>query len=32
MGLKPPLAPEGRPLMERFTAELNPPDRVIVTV
>ena len=32
LGLKLPLAPVGKPLMERFTGELNPPDRVIVTV
>jgi hypothetical protein len=31
-GLKLPVAPAGRPLTERVTAELKPPVRVIVTV
>jgi hypothetical protein len=31
-GLKLPLAPEGSPRTERLTAELNPPEGVIVTV
>ncbi len=30
--MKEPVAPAGRPLMERVTGELNPPDGVIVTV
>lgn len=32
LGLKLPVAPEGRLLTDRVTAELNPPLRVIVTV
>lgn len=32
LGLKEPVAPEGRPLIERVTGELNPPDGVMVTV
>jgi len=32
LGLKVPLAPDGSPLIERFTGELNPPAGVIVTV
>ena len=32
LGLKLPLAPDGRPLIDRLTAELNPLVRVIVTV
>jgi hypothetical protein len=31
-GVKLPVAPEGRPLMDKVTGELNPPVRVIVTV
>lgn len=31
-GLKLPVAPEGRPVIERVTGELNPPVGVIVTV
>jgi len=31
-GLKLPEAPAGRPLTDKFTGELNPPVRVIVTV
>ncbi len=32
LGLKEPVAPAGRPLMDSVTGELNPPDGVIVTV
>jgi hypothetical protein len=32
LGVKLPVAPEGRPLMVKVTGELNPPVRVIVTV
>jgi len=32
LGVKLPVAPEGRPLMEKLTGELKPPVRVIVTV
>ena len=32
LGLKVPLAPDGRPLMERVTGELNVPAGVMVTV
>ena len=32
LGLKVPVAPAGRPLTDRFTAEPNPPVGVIVTV
>ena len=32
LGLKLPVAPDGRPLMDKVTGELNPPVRVIVTV
>lgn len=31
-GLKLPVAPAGRPLTDKFTGELNPPVRVIVTL
>jgi hypothetical protein len=31
-GVKLPVAPAGRPLTDKFTGELNPPVRVIVTV
>ena len=31
-GAKLPVAPDGRPLMDKLTDELNPPVRVIVTV
>jgi hypothetical protein len=32
LGVKLPVALEGRPLMDKVTGELNPPARVIVTV
>jgi hypothetical protein len=32
LGVKLPVAPAGRPLMDKVTGELNPPLRVIVTV
>jgi hypothetical protein len=32
LGVKLPVAPEGRPLMDKVTGELNPPARVIVIV
>jgi len=32
LGLKLPVAPDGRLLMDKVTGELNPPVRVIVTV
>ena len=32
LGLKDPVAPAGRPLIERVTGELNPPEGVMVTV
>jgi hypothetical protein len=32
LGVKLPVAPDGRPLMDKVTGELNPPVRVIVTV
>jgi hypothetical protein len=32
LGVKLSVAPEGRPLMDKVTGELNPPARVIVTV
>jgi hypothetical protein len=32
LGVKLPVAPEGRPLMDKVTGELNPAVRVIVTV
>ena len=32
LGVKLPLAPDGRPPMDKVTGELNPPVRVIVTV
>ena len=31
-GVKLPVAPAGRPFTDKFTGELNPPVRVIVTV
>ena len=31
-GAKLPVAPEGRPLIDNVTGELNPPVRVMVTV
>ena len=32
LGMKLPLAPDGRPLINKLTGELNPLDLVIVTV
>ena len=32
LGVKFPVAPDGRPVMDKVTAEVNPPVRVIVTV